>query len=231
MAHVDGNSMIEMPLRFPGHYFDEETGVHYNRFRYFSPELGRYIQSDPAGLFGGINLYAYLSDPLSHVDIDGLAGKGKGGNGRKPKTEKTSETLEPGCAMLNIKGEGFVKKLRAQEIRTYTVSLPLTLYMHVARRTPGVGQENVTSLFFMARPIAERETHFYFGLSRNFGLDQPDQVWADRNTAVTEQDRVIVEAQRPELLPLDLSDELHLRGTDAAAVEYRRALKRLGVQW
>jgi len=116
-------------------------------------------------------------------------------------------------------------------IRSYTVSLPLTLYMHVARRTPGVGQENVTSLFFMARPIAERETHFYFGLSRNFGLDQPDQVWADRNTAVTEQDRVIVEAQRPELLPLDLSDELHLRGTDAAAVEYRRALKRLGVQW
>jgi hypothetical protein len=48
---------------------------------------------------------------------------------------------------------------------------------------------------------------------------------------VTEQDRVIVEAQRPELLPLDLSEELHLRGTDAAAVEYRRALKRLGVEW
>ena len=116
-------------------------------------------------------------------------------------------------------------------IRTYTVSLPLTLHMLVERRTPGAGQENVTSLFFMARPIAERETHFYFGLSRNFGLDQPDQVWADRNTAVTEQDRVIVEAQRPELLPLDLSEELHLRGTDAAAVEYRRALKRLGVQW
>jgi phenylpropionate dioxygenase-like ring-hydroxylating dioxygenase large terminal subunit len=116
-------------------------------------------------------------------------------------------------------------------IRSYTVSLPLTLHMHVARRTPGAGQENVTSLFFMARPIAERETQFYFGLARNFGLDQPDQVWADRNTAVTEQDRVIVEAQRPELLPLDLSDELHLRGTDAAAVEYRRALKRLGVEW
>ncbi|HEY7623974.1 MAG TPA: aromatic ring-hydroxylating dioxygenase subunit alpha [Candidatus Limnocylindria bacterium] len=116
-------------------------------------------------------------------------------------------------------------------IRTYTVSLPLTLHMHVARRTPGEGAENVTSLFFMARPIADRETHFYFGLARNFGLDQPDQVWADRNTAVTEQDRVIVEAQRPEELPLDLSAELHLRGTDAAAVEYRRALKRLGVTW
>ena len=137
---------------------------------------------------------------------------------------------------IEIRAEGnLIKYVLDDEatnaIRTYTVSLPLTLHMLVERRTPGAGQENVTSLFFMARPIAERETHFYFGLSRNFGLDQPDQVWADRNTAVTEQDRVIVEAQRPELLPLDLSEELHLRGTDAAAVEYRRALKRLGVQW
>lgn len=104
MAHVDGNSIIEMPLRFPGHYFDQETGLHYNRFRYFSPGLGRYIQSDPAGLFGGINLYAYLRDPLTHVDIDGLAGKGKGGNGKAPKAEKGPATLKPGCALLNIKG-------------------------------------------------------------------------------------------------------------------------------
>ena len=116
-------------------------------------------------------------------------------------------------------------------IRSYTVSLPLTLHMHVARRNPGADSTNVTSLFFMARPIAERETHFYFGLARNFALDQPDEVFAKRNTDVTEQDRVIVEAQRPEELPLDLSAELHLRGTDAAAVEYRRALRRLGVGW
>ena len=87
MAQVDGNSTIEMPLRFPGHYFDQETGLHCNRFRYFSPGLGRYIQSDPSGLLGGINLYAYLRDPLTHVDIDGLAqGKRrrKGAKNRKP---------------------------------------------------------------------------------------------------------------------------------------------------
>ncbi len=117
-------------------------------------------------------------------------------------------------------------------IRSYTVTLPLTLHMHVARRSgAGDGARNVTSLFFMARPIAERETQFYFGLARNFALDQPDEIFAKKNTDVTEQDRVIVEAQRPEELPLDLSAELHLRGTDAAAVEYRRALKRLGVGW
>src|SRR5262249_53407400 len=53
---VGKDSTLEMGLRFPGHYYDPETGLHYNRFRYFSPELGRYLQSDPAGLGGGINL-------------------------------------------------------------------------------------------------------------------------------------------------------------------------------
>jgi len=72
LAEVSMNSTLEMPLRFPGHYFDAETGLHYNRFRYFSPELGRFLQSDPAGINGGINFYAYPVDPLTDSDIDGL---------------------------------------------------------------------------------------------------------------------------------------------------------------
>lgn len=84
-AHVNPASTIEMPLRFPGHYFDEETGLHYNRFRYFSPELGRYLQSDPAGLAGGINAYAYPHNPLTVVDIDGLKPKSPGGRPRSKK--------------------------------------------------------------------------------------------------------------------------------------------------
>ena len=95
--------------------------------------------------------------------------------------------------------------------------------MHIARRSgTGDGARNITTLYFVARPIGERETQFYFGLARNFALDQPDEIFAQRNREVTEQDRRIVEAQRPEELPLDLSAELHLRGTDAAAVEYRQ---------
>jgi RHS repeat-associated protein len=62
---------FHMPLRWPGHYYDSETGLQDNRFRTYSPELGRYLQSDPIGTEGGINLYAYTDNPLRAVDLRG----------------------------------------------------------------------------------------------------------------------------------------------------------------
>ncbi|MEV7629493.1 RHS repeat-associated core domain-containing protein [Actinoplanes sp. NPDC089786] len=61
------------PLRFPGQYLDRETGLHYNRFRYYDPAIARYLSPDPLGLASGLDPGAYVSDPLTLADPLGLA--------------------------------------------------------------------------------------------------------------------------------------------------------------
>ena len=60
------------PLRFQGQYYDEETGLHYNRFRYFDPDLGMFISRDPIGLMGGSNTFQYAPNPTGWIDPFGL---------------------------------------------------------------------------------------------------------------------------------------------------------------
>lgn len=72
---VSDGLKVNIPFRFQGQYYDEESGLHYNRFRYCDPEIGRFVSQDPIGLMGGINVYIYASNPIEWVDPFGLASK------------------------------------------------------------------------------------------------------------------------------------------------------------
>jgi len=84
-------AQVDNPIRFQGQYADPETGLHYNRFRYYDPGVARYVTPDPIGLLGGLNAAAYVSDPNAWVDPLGLscvfAGGAKVPQKRGPKTD------------------------------------------------------------------------------------------------------------------------------------------------
>jgi RHS repeat-associated protein len=75
---------VDCPVRFPGQWFDEETGLHYNRYRYYDPQAGRYISCDPIRTLGGFNLYAYAQNPINWFDPGGLCPTNPGASDRLP---------------------------------------------------------------------------------------------------------------------------------------------------
>jgi RHS repeat-associated protein len=102
LIHVEIGRRDEINLRFPGHYCDVETGLHYNRFRYYDPGLGSYLQCDPLGIAGGYNLYAYPVNPLIEVDVLGLKkeqpyGDGQAGHPHRGETKPSYERGERGA--------------------------------------------------------------------------------------------------------------------------------------
>jgi RHS repeat-associated protein len=86
-------------LRFPGQYFDAEIATNYNYFRDYDPSVGRYVESDPIGLYGGINTFAYAEgDPLGGFDPDGLArGNGKVDFWNRPCNQDQKRECRASC--------------------------------------------------------------------------------------------------------------------------------------
>jgi RHS repeat-associated protein len=94
-AEVDPESTVVNNLRFPGQYFDAETGLHYNWWRCYEPKVGRYLRIDPIGFESGLNLFVYVQNsPLNWVDPSGLQ-RGNLYPNQKYKPTRTPKTTQP----------------------------------------------------------------------------------------------------------------------------------------
>ncbi len=72
LLNEENPAHLQQLIQLPGQQCDEESGLHYNRHRYYDPGQGRYITQDPIGLKGGLNPYTYPSNPVVNIDPLGL---------------------------------------------------------------------------------------------------------------------------------------------------------------
>jgi RHS repeat-associated protein len=99
---------VENPFRFPGQYYDTETGLHYNYFRYYIPQTGRYITPDPIGLEGGVNLFVGKTDQGQTATFKRAQRRVAQSNGWKSRRGKSQSPAKGGIALgWQEEGEAF----------------------------------------------------------------------------------------------------------------------------
>ncbi|MGP6352420.1 RHS repeat-associated core domain-containing protein, partial [Escherichia coli] len=95
LLNEENPHQLQQLIRLPGQQYDEESGLYYNRYRYYDPLQGRYITQDPIGLKGGWNFYQYPLNPVQYIDSMGLASKyghlNNGGYGARPNKPPTPD--------------------------------------------------------------------------------------------------------------------------------------------
>ena len=124
---------------------------------------------------------------------------------------------EPATAVKGDSGDG--GKIQRTPSR-YTISMPFSV--HLDQPLPN---DRHFILFVASCPLSAKETRNFTWNARNYELDPAgDQAFVDFQQLILEQDRVVVESQRPEELPIDLSEELHIKGVDRVSIDYRRWL-------
>ena len=107
----------------------------------------------------------------------------------------------------------------------YELHLPYTIVLRL-----GWGGTKGMVYFFASQPISRNQCRGYCIVGRNYDLDEPDTVLQGFEETIFGQDQVIVESQRPDQVPFDLADELHLK-FDAVAINYRRAMQQQGLDY
>ncbi|PIO91205.1 hypothetical protein CBI55_25800 [Pseudomonas syringae] len=144
---------VEQNLRFQGQYFDVETGLHYNTFRYYDPEIGRFITQDPIGLLGGENLYEYAPNTINWIDPWGLSCR-TNYVGRTPgKNSKTGRTvIENMRKEGKIRGEGARMRFKSKDEKWYPIK-----EADMAHKTDAVTYWNTKGGYFGAKSPEVRQ--------------------------------------------------------------------------
>ena len=179
---------ITQNLRFPGQYFDGETGFSYNLNRDYMPNLGRYLQSDPVGIEGGINLYQYAgSNPLRVDDPSGLDCTGSGtayeyiksildslgvgqdvGNWFLSLVNEANKLEIPGLGIINLSSSVYTS-YQSPSIRN--------LFDTATQSSALVAPETPWGLFGLGVTLGEWSTRAYYqGATLIFGEESVDSV-------------------------------------------------------
>ncbi|WP_434602519.1 RHS domain-containing protein [Pseudomonas sp. Z4-7] len=158
LAHGAGKRLTQ-PLRFQGQYHDLESGLHYNRHRYYNPDTGRYLTADPSKLAGGLNGYRYTLNPTGWVDPLGLVdcpgNKDKPAEGQQKSEPQLPQPSRHG-AFRHAKTDAGIPKTQQPDL-VYDATTGKTQQYSYARMTERSGESVLNS---KGKPISAREYQF-----------------------------------------------------------------------
>jgi RHS repeat-associated protein len=170
---------ISNPIRFQGQYYDEETGLHYNRMRYYDPHAGRFVSSDPIGLWGGGNLHGYAPNPTEWVDPLGLSAE-------RQRSKRCGTSQYQGKEVRGFSNAGEIQerlgnlknRLRALGINDATVGIRGSSVTNISSKGGGfrqnceIGKPSDVD-FYVSSPTLDRMLKEEFGPD---GLIKPREV-------------------------------------------------------
>ena len=117
------NFLEQTNIRFQGQYYDHETGLHYNRYRYYEPHSARYVSKDPIGLFGGLNNSSYVNDPNQWVDPMGLAGIWTNGKGAYSDRKEGSDWYPASDSYGRPDSQALAQENKSNQLRQQQIEM------------------------------------------------------------------------------------------------------------